>query len=197
MKRTLLVIFSTSTMLGFVACNSDTKTTRTNETANDAKVKSVTAPVDPETQKVEELEKLTPVGLDELTPWLPDELNGIKRSNLTMSTDRGYAVAHADYEKNSKTDMRVTVYDCAGEAGANLYKVTYANKMNQLQESGEGYTKTTNFMGEKAIEHHEINNNITTLTYLANNHILVVVSARNFDPEKVKEAAQKLGTQAL
>jgi len=197
MKRTLLIIFSTSAMLGLVACNSDTKTTHKNETSNDAKVKSVTTPVDPVTQKIEELEKLTPVGLDELTPWLPDELNGIKRSNLTMSTDRGYAVAHADYEKNSKTDMRVTVYDCGGVAGANLYKVTYANKMNQLQESGEGYTKTTNFMGEKAIEQHEINNNITTLTYLANNHILVVVSARNFDPEQVKEAAQKLGTKAL
>lgn len=51
-------------------------------------------------------------------------------------------------------------------------------------------------MGGKAIEHHEKKNKVTTLTYLADTRILVVISARNFEPEKVREAAQKLGNKA-
>lgn len=194
MKKSLLIILSASVF--FAACNSEPKITQKDETANDAKVKSVAAPVDPLVEKMEELKTLPPIGLDELSAWLPSQLNGSKRSNLTMSSDMGYAVAHADYEKNSKTDMRVTVYDCAGEAGAEKYKTVFANKMKDQQENEEGYTKTIDFMGGKAVEHYEKKNKLTTLTYLANDRILVVVSARNFEPEAVREAAEKIGKKS-
>ncbi len=194
MKKSLLIILSASVF--FAACNSEPKITQKDETANDAKVKSVAAPVDPLVQKMEELTTLSPIGLDELSAWLPSQLNGSKRSNLTMSSDMGYAVAHADYEKNSKTDMRVTVYDCAGEAGAEKYKTVLVNKMKDQQENEEGYTKTIDFMGAKAIEHYEKKNKLTTLTYLANDRILVVVSARNFEPEAVRETAERIGKKS-
>ena len=114
-----------------------------------------------------------------------------------MSSDMGYAVAHGDYEKNNKTDMRVTVYDCAGEAGAGIYKATYLNKLKELRENEEGYTKTIDFMGSQAIEHHKKKDKVTTLTYLAGKRILVVVSARDFEPEKVKEAAEKINNKTM
>ncbi|HEU4633876.1 MAG TPA: hypothetical protein VFS22_07825 [Flavisolibacter sp.] len=192
MKTILLVL---SAFVFFAACNSDTKVSQKEESANDAKVKSMATPVDPVTQKTAELKNLDPIGLDELSAWLPSHLNGIKRSNLTMSSDMGYAVAHGDYEKNSKTDMRVTVYDCAGVAGADMYRTAYANKLKVLGENEEGYTKTVDFMGSKAIEHHEKKNKVTTFTFLTDNRILVVVSARNFEPEKVREAAQNISNK--
>lgn len=194
MKKSLLLILSASVF--FAACNSEPKITQKDETANNAKVKSVAAPVDPQAQKMEALKALSPLGLDELSAWLPTQLNGSKRSNLTMSSDMGYAVAHADYEKNSKTDMRVTVYDCAGEAGAEKYKTVFVNKMKDQQENDEGYTKTIDFMSGKAVEHYEKKNKLTTLTYMANDRILVVVSARNFEPEAVREAAEKIGKKS-
>ena len=193
MKKLLLIILAASL---FGACNSNDKTVQKSETANEAKVKSAATPVDPAAEKIAALKALSPVGLDELSAWLPSQLNGIKRNNLTMSSNMGYAIAHADYDKNSKTNMRVTVYDCAGSAGADLYKNIYLNKMKNNQEGEEDYTKTIDFMGDKAVEHHEKQNKITTLTYIANNRILVVVSARNFEPEQVREAAEKLGTKA-
>jgi hypothetical protein len=189
--KTILLVLSASVF--FAACNSDTKLSQKDESANNAKVKSMAVPVDPIAQKIEELKALKPIGLDELSAWLPLQLNGIKRSNLTMSSDMGYVVAHGDYEKNNKTDMRVTVYDCAGEAGADMYKTAYANKLKELRETEEGYIKTVDFMGSKAIERHEKKNKVTTFTYLAGNRILVVVSARNFEPEKVREAAENIG----
>ena len=192
MKKLLLIVLSASL---FAACNSDDKTVQKSETANEAKVKSA-ATIDPTAQKLDDLKKLAPVGLDELSAWLPGQLNGIKRNNLTMSSNMGYAIAHADYDKNSKTNMRVTVYDCAGSAGADLYKNIYLNKMKNSQEGEEDYTKTIDLMGGKAVEHHEKQNKITTLTYIAKNRILVVLSARNFEPGQVREAAEKLGTKA-
>ena len=191
MKKLLLIVLSASL---FAACNSDDKTVQKSETANEAKVKSA-ATIDPTAQKLDDLKKLAPVGLDELSAWLPSQLNGIKRNNLTMSSNMGYAIAHADYDKNSKTNMRVTVYDCAGSAGADLYKNIYLNKTKNSQEGEEDYTKTIDLMGGKAVEHHEKQNKITTLTYIAKNRILVVLSARNFEPEQVREAAEKLGTK--
>jgi len=191
MKRVFLIVLLAS--LAVYSCNSDNQ--KKNPPVADAKIKSVAAPQDAVTTKTEELKKSTPVGLDQLSSWLPGELNGIKRSNLTMSSDMGYAVAHADYEKNNKTDIRVTVYDCSGETGANLYKTTYASKLKESQETEDSYTKTIDFMGGKAVEHHEKKNKVTTLTYMASNQILLVVSARNLDPETVREAAQKLGNK--
>lgn len=195
MKRVLLIILSIGVVL--TACNSDTKTVQAkNESANEAKVKSAATPVDPTTQKIEALKKLPLLGLDELAAWLPAELSGIKRSNLTMNSDMGYAVAHADYTKNNKTDMRVTVYDCAGETGSSVYKASYAAKMKTAAEDENGYTKSIDLAGKKAIEHHEKANKITTITYMANDRILVVLSARNIEPEKVREAAATISNKA-
>jgi hypothetical protein len=191
MKRVLLAALSLGCLLS--ACNSDTKIVQEkSESANAAKVKSVAAPVDPTVQKIEELKKLPILGLDELANWLPSELNGIKRSNFTMSSDMGYPVAHADYTKNNKTDIRVTVYDCAGETGSSVYKATYADKLKEPAEDADSYTKIIDLRGHKAIEHHEKKNKITTLTYMANDRVLVVVSARNYEPEQIREASQQL-----
>jgi hypothetical protein len=188
MKRALLHLLLPSFL--FTSCNSDTNTVQKDESAKDTKVKAA-AVVDPVTQKTEELKQLKPIGLDELSAWLPTVLNGIKRSNLTMSSDMGYTVAHADYEKNSKTDMRVTVYDCAGTSGAALYKTNYAGKFKDVQDE-DGYTKTVNLSNGRAIEHHETKNKVTSLSFMTNDRILVVLSARNFEPEKVRAAAESL-----
>jgi len=193
MKKLLLLVLSASLL---AACNSDDKTVQKSETANEAKVKSAATPVNPVAEKIAALKALPSIGLDGLSAWLPSQLNDIKRGNLTMSSNMGYAVAHADYDKNNKTNMRVTAYDCAGDNGADLYQTIYLKKMKDVQESEDGYTKAIDFMGGKAVEHYEKQNKITTLTYMANNRILVVVSARNFEPEQVREAAEKLGTKA-
>jgi len=70
------------------------------------------------TKKVEELKKLTPLSLDQLKGLLPEELNGIKRTDYNTSSTMGYAVAEGTYKKDDTTDMKVMIYDCAGEAGS-------------------------------------------------------------------------------
>lgn len=172
-----------------LACNENASLTEKTDTVE---VKTVTVPVDPAVQKLNDLKNLSPLGLDELTAWLPAQVTGLKRTNLSMSNNVGYGEAYADYEKNRKTDMRISVYDCAGESGANLYNRTYASKLQASQDTTDGYTKVVDFRGGKAIEHFEKSTNLSSFTFMGNERIMVTITGRNFEPAALKEAAEGL-----
>ena len=191
MKRILPIFLSLAII--FIACNPTVKTEQVSEASNQAKVKSAATPVDPLAVQMQKLGSLEPLGLDELAALLPQSLNGIKRSGLTMNNNMGYATAHADYEKNNKTDMRVTLYDCSGTAGLAWFRANYASKLKDSSTNEEGYSKVIDLNGEKAIEEYENKSKVTSITYLTRGRILVNVSSRNMDPEKVKEAAGQIG----
>jgi hypothetical protein len=143
-------------------------------------------------QKIEELKKLTPLSLDQLKALLPEELNGIKRTSYNTSSSMGYAVAEATYQKDDTTDLKVMVYDCAGEAGAGFYALTYYGVMNFQQESDREYTRTTDFKGVKAIENYKKESNESSLTYVSNDRLLVVLNGNNMKPDDLKTAANHL-----
>ncbi len=191
MKRILLPFFSL--VLLFMACNPSVKTEQVNEANNEAKVKAAATPADPLVVKMQQLGAMQPLGLDELAALLPASLEGIKRSNLSMNNNMGYATAHADYEKNNKTDMRVTLYDCSGTAGLAWFRANYASKLKESSNDEKGYSKVIDLNGEKAIEEYESQSKITSITYLTRGRILVNISSRNMDPEKVKLAASQVG----
>jgi len=167
--------------------NADGSTTTTTMDASD-----LTTSTDAMNKKMEELKKLTPLTLDQLKGLLPEELNGIKRTSFTTNSTMGFAVAEAEYRKDDSTVIKLDIYDCAGEAGAGIYGLNYWTKMNVQSESSDGYTKTTDFMGNRAVETYEKNNNQYTLTYAAIDRLLVVLSGRNTGIEALKDAAKSL-----
>jgi hypothetical protein len=144
-------------------------------------VKSVNTVIDPKVQKLENLRSLTPMDLDQSKNFLPEEINGIKRSHFSVSSGLGYGMAHADYEKNNKSNFRITLYDCSGESGANLFESIYWNRLNQQKEDENAVVKTVDISGGKAIQKTEKGTNITTLTYFANNRLLVIISGKDVD----------------
>ncbi|WP_121352463.1 hypothetical protein [Flavisolibacter nicotianae] len=143
-------------------------------------------------EKIEELKKLTPLRLDQLKALLPEELAGMKRSSYNTSSTMGYAMAEGTYRKDDSTELKVVVYDCAGEAGSALYTMTYWGAMNFQQESDKEYTKTIDFKGVKAIENYKKEGNESSLTYVSNDRLLVVLNGTNLKPDEVKEAANHL-----
>ena len=167
--------------------NADGSTTTTTMDASD-----LTTSTDAMNKKMEELKKLTPLTIDQLKGLLPEELNGIKRTSFTTNSTMGFAVAEAEYRKDDSTVIKLDIYDCAGEAGAGIYGLNYWTKMNVQSESSDGYTKTTDFMGNRAVETYEKNNNQYTLTYAAIDRLLVVLSGRNTGIEALKDAAKSL-----
>jgi hypothetical protein len=170
--------------------NEDGTTTTTTYDMNN--LKKMQEGTDEMTQKTEALKKLKPLSLDQLKVLLPETLNGIKRTNYNTSSTAGYSIAEGEYQKDDTTNMKVTIYDCAGEAGAGFYTLTYWSAMNFQQESEKEYTKTIDFKGGKAIENYKKDQKESSLTYFAADRLLVALTGRNVEPSALKEAAQNL-----
>ncbi len=166
-----------------------TTTTTTYDAAN---VQKMADAGDEMNKKTEALKKLTPLRLDQLKALLPEELNGSKRTDYNASSSMGYAVAEASYQKDENTKLKLMIYDCAGEMGSALYMSSYWSAANFQQESEKEYTKSIDFNGGKAIENFKKEAKETTLTFTANERLLVVLEGRNMEPSEVKDAAQKL-----
>jgi hypothetical protein len=167
--------------------NADGSTTTTSVDVSD-----LTNNTDAMNKKMEELKKLSPLTVDQLKGLLPEELNGIKRTSFSANSTMGFAVAEAEYRKDDSTVIKLDIYDCAGEAGAGIYGLNYWTKMNMQSESSDGYTKTFDCMCNKAVETFEKNNNQYTLTFAANDRLLVVLSGRNTGIDALKDAAKNL-----
>ena len=176
--------------VAFFSC-SEGKKDQPQATADTAQVKSAVQ-ADPKTQKLDQLKAAPTTDLAALQNMLPAEMAGIKRSKFSMTSNLGYATAQADYEKNRKTYIHLSLYDCAGEQGASMYNSSFLSKLDQKQESAAGYTKTIELAGGKAIESFEAETNVTTISFLANDKILVVIAGKNFSAETLREAAQKM-----
>ena len=173
----------------FASCgNEQTEATAPPE----VQVKAAAAPIDPAVQKLESLKAAAPMGLDELSAFLPSKLGEIRRSNVSMSSNMGYGMAHADYEKNSRTDIRVTLYDCSGAQGADIYESIYASKLDKNREDSSGFNRTIDFNGGKAIEQYSSRDKVGTLTYMPAERVLAVLTARNIEPEALLKAAADL-----
>ena len=135
-------------MLILISCSD--KKTNTSETLPEPQVKTV-AQVDPVAQKLEFLKMAEPTDMGVLQNMMPEEMAGIKRNKLSMNSNLGYGIVRADYEKNSKTQVHLVMYDCTGAEGANLYKSSYLDYLNKSDANTEGYTKTIDFLGGKAM----------------------------------------------
>jgi hypothetical protein len=143
-------------------------------------------------QKMEALKNLTPLTLDELKALLPEEINGIKRSSFNANATMGFSMAEADYEKDDETELKLAVYDCAGEAGSGIFGMSYWTKMNMQSEIDDGYTKTVSFKGDKAVETFKKGDNESSLTYVVNDRLLVTLTGRNIDAGTLKSIGENL-----
>ena len=178
-------------MLTLISCSD--KQTAPKNPVPEPQVKTAAA-VDPATQKLEELKKAAPADMGEMQKMLPDEMAGIKRTKFSMNSNLGHAIVQADYEKSSKNYLHLVMYDCTGDAGADLYKNSYQSYLGKTDANEAGYTKTIELMGRKAVERFEAANKVTTLSFMADEKILVVLSGKNVPVETLKEAALKFNS---
>lgn len=136
-----------------------------------------------------ELEKLTPLTLDQLKALIPETLIGGKRTSYDVNASMGANVANGEYELNDSTKITLTIYDCAGSAGAGIYGMQYLGLLNVQQESDEEYTKTIDINGGKGFEHCDKVNHECTVTFFSGGRFLVALEANNIPAEALKEAA--------
>jgi hypothetical protein len=182
----------------FTACNNNRSKAITITSADGKSKVSIdvnSAPVssDDMQKKVDELKKLTPLTPDQLKALLPEEIIGMKRSSFEANTAMGFAVAEAKYTDSSTgKQINVSIFDCAGEAGAGIYSLNYWTRMSMESESDNGYQKTVDFGGQKAVESYEKGSDTYELTYVASNRLLATIKGEKTGLDAVKQVAQSL-----
>lgn len=178
------------------ACNNDKKVTVKSDdgttTTYEADMETTANELEDMNKKMEELQKLTPLSLDELKALLPESIAGMSRSSFNAHSAMGYAMAQAEYEANDTTRMQLVLYDCAGEAGAGAYSLMYAARINMQSESDDGYYKTVEVDGQRMMEQYEKHDNTYKLTYLANDRIMVMLEGENTGRDAVVKTARDL-----
>jgi len=196
MKRVILSLVVA--ILAIVACKNNKSKTMT-ITSDDGKskvsvdVNSAAAVSDDMQKKMEELKKLTPLTTDQLKTMLPDELMGLKRASFNANSMMGFASAEARYKnENDDKQIELNILDCAGEAGAGVYSLSYWTKMSMQSESDNGYTKTVDFDGNKAVETYDKGGDRYELTYVASDRLLVTMKGEKTGLDAVRQAAQGL-----
>ena len=142
--------------------------------------------------KIEELKKLPPLTVEQIKTMLPDVLLGMKRSNFNATTAMGFATGDATYTKDDTTNIHLTVWDCAGEAGSSFYALNYWTKMSMESQNDDGYTKTVDFMGGKAVEDYKKYNEAYTLTFTSNDRLMVTIAGMNVPLSTLQDAAKSL-----
>ena len=142
--------------------------------------------------KAEELKKLTPLSTDQLKAMMPDELMGIKKTSFTADSYSGASSSTATYKSDDGKELKLIIYDCAGEAGAGIYAIRYMTMWNIQHEDDHGYQKTVDFNGQKAIENYVKSNDQYSLAFLHNDRLLVTVEGEKTGLDLVKQAANSL-----
>ena len=185
------IYFVTFVLLLITACSN--KKNAADKTENkDATIKSMSAPVDEKAKKIEQLKKMPQLTLEQMKLLLPQELDSAKQKNYMTSTQFGYGIATVEYPKTKSRGLKVTLYDCAGEMGSVNYFENYWDNLNVQRESDQEFTKTIDFMGGKAVEKYQKDLNLSTLTFVIRDRLVVIVEGKNMRPEELEEAAKKL-----
>ena len=143
-------------------------------------------------KKKDELSKLKPLTMDELKALLPETLMGSARTSFDVNSSMGAGLGSAEYSLTDSTNVSLSIYDCAGSAGAGIYSLQFLGMMNMQQESDDEYTKTVEFNGANAFEHGDKTTNDCTFTYFAGGRYLVTLEGRNVGAEALKQAARAL-----
>jgi len=140
----------------------------------------------------EELEKLTPLTLDDLKKLIPETLLGAPRTEFNVSKAMGAGLATGEYSLNDSTRIKLNIYDCAGPAGAGIYGMQYLAMMNFEQESEDEYTKSISYGDGKAFEQCNKQTNDCTITWFAGGRYLVSLQADYIGPDALKKAGNEL-----
>ena len=187
MKSLLLM---TLLSFAFVSCGSNKKT---DAEKNEATVKSMTAPpVDEKEKKSQDLKKAPQLTLEQMRRLLPQELDSAKEKNFQASTQFGYGLAAVEYPKTRTKSIKVTLYDCAGELGSVNYFENYWNHLNAQNQTETEFKKTIDFEGGKAVETYKKDMNLSTITFVIRDRLVIVMEGKNMPPEELEVVAKKL-----
>lgn len=153
-------------------------------------------------EEVADLSKISPISKEDFKAWLPDEIDGLKRTKYTAGNAMMVNISsiEATYQNEDKSkEIKLNVIDRAGEMGAaSTMGLTMMFSMNFDEETNESYKRSVTKNGTKAVEEYHKPQNRTELQMLQNSdRYYVNFSAKGYNPDESWAVIKKINFKGL
>jgi hypothetical protein len=145
--------------------------------------------------KMESLKNMPGLTIEQLNSLLPSTFNGARQMNYTSNSTMGYTYTEAQYALPKKANLKITLKDCAGQDGANLYESSYLQLLKADSTNENEYTKLVSVFGIKAVANYNKKADQSTLTYPVGDRLLVVLQGVHMNPDDLISVAEQLHLQ--
>ncbi len=198
MKKVILVLFAMSVL---VACDNpiSKKIKETKEQVSNTK--EAIEEMSNMQEDIEALQNVEPLTNEEFKEWLPDEINGMKRTayKAGQGAYMQIAMVEATYTSEDKSKkFKVEVIDGAGPVGAAAtagMRILFSQDFEEESETMTRRTVTKN--GLKAIEEFRKKNNKSDIQLMHNDRFYIKATGTNMSIEETWDAIDDLDPDDL
>lgn len=198
MKNILIAVFALATL---VACENPVSKKIKETKENVSNTKEAFKELNTMQDDIKELQQVEPLTNEELKDWLPDEVNGMKRTGYKAGQGAylQLAMIEGTYTSEDKSKkFKIEVMDGAGEVGATTTAGIRILFSQDFEEEDEYKTRrTVTKDGMKAIEEYRKNNNRSTVQFFKDNRFYINATGTNMDIEETWEAIDDLDMDDL
>lgn len=199
MKKIVIIILS---LFLFVGCKDNPVSKKIKETKQSVSNTKNAMEEAKEMQKdIEALKEVTPLTNDELKAWLPDEINGMKRTKFTAGQASFMKIAsiEATYESEDKSKkFKIQVLDGAGEMGAAATAgIRILLSQDFEEETESSIKKTVKRNGVKVIEEYNKNSNNSSIQFLQDERFFINAQGTDMDLDETWDVIKKLDVEDL
>ncbi len=195
------LLFSIAILASFTACENPVskKIKETKETVSNTR--KAVKEMEKVQEDMEDLKNEEPLTNEELKAWLPDEINGMKRTGYKAGQTAFMQIAQieATYQNEDKSKkLHIQIMDGAGEMGAAAtagIRILFSQDFEEEDEYKVRRTLVKN--GSKAVEEYRKDGSRSEVQFMQDNRFYIMVRGTNMDLDETWDAIDELDTDDL
>jgi protein subunit release factor A len=198
MKKLIIGIF---TMAALMACENPVSKKMKEAKQNVSNTNKAFKEMNKMQEDIKELQNVEPLTNDELKAWLPEEINGMKRTGYKAGQGSYLQIAmiegtYSNEDKSKK--FRIELMDGAGEMGAAAtagMRIMFSQDFEEEDEYKSRRSVKKN--GVKAIEEYRMRNNNSEIQLFHDGRFYLKANGTNMDIDEIWDAIEDLDLDDL
>lgn len=186
-----------------ISCSKTEKTEEKNGGFSDAlnnvqNLNKLSNSMDDITKRAEDLKKMTPLNNEDLKTLLPEQLGGLKRTELSVGDNAmvNMSSAESSYKnEDSSKKINLQIMDGAGETGSAIVSMLMMGlNMNREKITETGFEKSTEIKGMKALVSENKSGDFTNseIQMIAKDRYLITLRGDGLTYEELEKVAGEL-----
>ncbi len=150
--------------------------------------------------KIERLKEMEPLNNEQLKKWLPEKIGELKRTGFKVGKTGFINVASIEgkYKTEDGREFELEIMDGAGEMGSVLMtSMSMASTMEIEEEDENKHMQTVTKDGIRAKQTYFKKRNKTELQFVYGERFIVMVKAKDAEPEKTWELVERSNLDGL